>query len=407
MAYIEDRWWNEVPDPAHPQEITRVRSERHGKGLRYRVRYYAPDGRRRAKSFPDRQKRAAEKFMISVQNQMNTGDYIAPDAGAITVREYAERWLDSQTFEESTRASVRSRLTHQIFPQLGSRSLTSLRPSDIRGWVKWMQDKQLATSYQAACFSHLSSVFNAALDDGRIRKNPCLAATVSRPRPTRPRITPWSAERVSATRDALPERFRLFVALGAGCGLRQGECFGLSPDDIDRQTMTLHVRRQVRTVSGVQTFALPKGGKIRQVPLPESVLTALDDHLWAFSAHLVTLPWARSDGRPETVRLMLTHENARALHRSWFDLVWDRARRAAGVAKPTRQDGTHALRHYYASVLLDAGESVKALSEYLGHHDPAFTLRTYTHLLPNSHDRTRQAVDAAFAAHQRRDDVSA
>lgn len=53
----------------------------------------------------------------------------------------------------------------------------------------------------------------------------------------------------------------------------------------------------------------------------------------------------------------------------------------------------HALRHFYASVLLDAGESIKALSEYLGHHDPSFTLRTYTHLMPNSEARTRAAVD--------------
>nr|WP_260463581.1 hypothetical protein [Streptomyces sp. TRM72054] len=37
----------------------------------------------------------------------------------------------------------------------------------------------------------------------------------------------------------------------------------------------------------------------------------------------------------------------------------------------------HALRHFYASVLLDAGEGVKALSAYLGHADAGFTLRTY------------------------------
>jgi integrase len=48
-------------------------------------------------------------------------------------------------------------------------------------------------------------------------------------------------------------------------------------------------------------------------------------------------------------------------------------------------------------VLLDAGESIKALSGYLGHADPGFTLRVYTHLLPASEDRTRRAIDAAFA----------
>ncbi|MEP7023048.1 MAG: tyrosine-type recombinase/integrase [Actinomycetota bacterium] len=56
----------------------------------------------------------------------------------------------------------------------------------------------------------------------------------------------------------------------------------------------------------------------------------------------------------------------------------------------------HALRHFYASVLLDAGENIKALAEYLGHSDPGFTLRTYTHLMPNSPARTRRAIDRVF-----------
>lgn len=38
---------------------------------------------------------------------------------------------------------------------------------------------------------------------------------------------------------------------------------------------------------------------------------------------------------------------------------------------------------------LDAGESIQALSSYLGHSDPGFTLRTYTHLMPSSEGRTR------------------
>lgn len=42
---------------------------------------------------------------------------------------------------------------------------------------------------------------------------------------------------------------------------------------------------------------------------------------------------------------------------------------------------------------LQDGVNIKELSEYLGHHDPSLTLRLYTHLLPSSHDRARQAVD--------------
>lgn len=63
-----------------------------------------------------------------------------------------------------------------------------------------------------------------------------------------------------------------------------------------------------------------------------------------------------------------------------------------------REHGMHALRHFYASVLLDAGENIKARITYLGHGDPGFTLRSYTHLMPSNEGRTRKAVDGMYAA---------
>ncbi len=85
--------------------------------------------------------------------------------------------------------------------------------------------------------------------------------------------------------------------------------------------------------------------------------------------------------------------------------AWKPALAAAGVipvpAKGqehafAREHGMHALRHFYASVLLDAGESVKALAEYLGHSDPGLTLRVYAHLMPTSQERTRKAVASVY-----------
>ncbi|MFJ6844309.1 integrase [Streptomyces griseoluteus] len=68
-----------------------------------------------------------------------------------------------------------------------------------------------------------------------------------------------------------------------------------------------------------------------------------------------------------------------------------------------REHGMHALRHFYASVLLGAGENIKALSRYLGHADAGFSLRTYTHLMPSSERRTRKAVDDLYHAHPNQD----
>lgn len=50
-------------------------------------------------------------------------------------------------------------------------------------------------------------------------------------------------------------------------------------------------------------------------------------------------------------------------------------------------------RHYYALVLIRHGESVKTVQARLGHASAAETLDTYSHLWPDSDDRTREAVD--------------
>jgi integrase len=46
--------------------------------------------------------------------------------------------------------------------------------------------------------------------------------------------------------------------------------------------------------------------------------------------------------------------------------------------------------------MLAGGVSVKELAEYLGHADPAVTLRVYAHLLPSSHDRARTVINDRF-----------
>jgi site-specific recombinase XerD len=72
----------------------------------------------------------------------------------------------------------------------------------------------------------------------------------------------------------------------------------------------------------------------------------------------------------------------------------------------TRENGTHALRHFFASALLDGGESIRTVSEYLCDADPVFTLGVYTHLMSSSADRTRKAIDAVFGPDEDDGDVT-
>jgi integrase len=74
-----------------------------------------------------------------------------------------------------------------------------------------------------------------------------------------------------------------------------------------------------------------------------------------------------------------------------FNWWWRRARDAAGLERSIR---FHDLRHAFASALISAGCSIKAVQRALGHASASTTLDTYGHLWPGDEDRIRQAVDA-------------
>lgn len=87
--------------------------------------------------------------------------------------------------------------------------------------------------------------------------------------------------------------------------------------------------------------------------------------------------------------------NGSLIHGSHYNAgTWKPALLEAGI-EPTREHGMHALRHHYASVLLDGGVSVRDLADFLGHADPGFTLRIYAHMMPTGPERARAVVDAA------------
>ncbi|MEU1312200.1 site-specific integrase [Streptomyces cinnamoneus] len=403
-GHIQDRWYKtEVGVSGRP---VKVKTDRHGKGMRYRARYVAPDGTEKSRSFPDKQKRLADAWLAQIEADLVRGLYIDPHAGKVTFETYATAWLRSQTSDISTVDTIDQRLRLHVFPHIGGRSMNAFLPGHIRAWGRALQDGGLSVSYRRVTFANVSAIFSAAMDDGLIAKNPCRAGSVRPPKAEKRKVKPWPLERVLAVRSALPERYRKVVDVGAGCGLRQGEVFGLAADTVDCTGGVLHVVRQIKMVRTQLIFAPPKGNKLREVPLSEEVAAALTEHMAQFPPLAVTLPWRAPDGPPVTASLLFYSRERKAVNRNYFNMrVWKPALVGAGVIaerepgklfEPSSEHGMHALRHFYASLLLDEGENVKALAEYLGHSDPGFTLRTYTHLMPSSQARARRAVDRAF-----------
>ncbi|MGC7097101.1 tyrosine-type recombinase/integrase [Amycolatopsis lurida] len=403
MGHIQDRWYRQKRDEngklvfnAKGKPVLE-RSDLYGVGLRYKVRYVDPDNEERSKSFPDKQKKRAEDFLIEVESDKREGKYVDPRAGRVGFKAVAERWVGAQTFDFTTRERVHSRVSTHLVPFFEGQSIGSIKPSGVQAWLRWLQDRNVADNSRVLYFTHLVSILEFAKEDKLIVSNPALSKSVTRPRENYGQVQPWAEERAASVLVALPPRFRPAVRLPAGLGLRSGEVFGFSLDDVDRERNVVRIERQVRLVENKPVFALPKRGKTREVPIGGELLADLDAYAEEFRPVEVTLPWRHPDGEPVTVRLLMVNRDGSPIRRTTFrTYTWIPALKRAGIEKPTRADGMHALRHLYASVLLDSGESIKALSKYLGHADPGFTLRVYTHLMPSSHERTRKALDVFF-----------
>jgi integrase len=92
--------------------------------------------------------------------------------------------------------------------------------------------------------------------------------------------------------------------------------------------------------------------------------------------------------------LVFTNERGDPLQQQPFASVWATA--SAKVQSVPTWATPHDLRHYYASLLIRSGASVKVVQSRLGHASATTTLDTYGHLFPDEEDRTRAAVDAEF-----------
>lgn len=414
MSHVEDRWMRKkrgadggIVLGGDGKPVLERHPERYGRGKRWRYRYYV-DGNEKNESFA--KKVDADNRKKAVDADLLRGTYIDPNAGKVTFYKQAEEVVKNRTLDLSTRALMLERLAKHVYPVIGAQEigLLSRRPSLIQQLVKSMEESGLEPSYVKVIMAYVGLVFSIAIDDELIVKNPTRSKTIRLPKVVAKKLVPWTADQLFGMGGALPERYQATVDAGSGIGLRQGEIFGFSPDDIDWLPGVVHVKRQLKLLraGGGLVFAPPKRGKARDVPLAESVKVALAEHMRLFPPVEVTLPWGKPDGKPTKVRLFFVNTQGRPVHPSTFLTVWHRALDQVGIVPPLspgekrghayREHGMHMLRHYFASVLLTEGENPKAVADWLGHADGgALLLRTYAHLMPKSEERMRRVIDAA------------
>jgi len=315
---------------------------------------------------------------------------LASQAEPLTVGSYLEeQWLPHmrKRIREGTWRRYAQLARSQVIPVVGDLRLGRVRPVDVQRVVDSMVSKGLAPRTVVQGYRVLSSSLTQAVRWQLLSVNP--ATAVRPPRIERADLTvPHPAQVNMILKSAEGTWFYLPVLLAATTGMRRGEVFGLRWRNVNLDASQIHVSGSLQRVGGKLQVIEPKTPRARRtVALPASVAATL-----------------RYDKKEQSERRLLLGEGY-----TDADFVieqGDGTPRDPDVASHHFQGLTaalgihgvrfHDLRHAYATSLLKAGVHPKIVSEALGHSSTAFTLDTYSHVVPSMQDAAADAIGAAL-----------
>jgi len=331
--------------------------------------YTDSGGKRRLKTFPT--KKAADAWLVEARHQLARGTH-TPEAASDTVAKAAALWLERGEVEGLERSTLTERESHMrihINPALGGMKLARLTTPVVESFVDGLLRKNSRPMCRKILVS-LKSILKDAKRRGNVAQNVASDVRVDLKRRERERLRvgvdiPTKAE-ARAIIDAAEPRWRPVLITALFAGLRASEMRGLTWSCVDFDSRTISVRRRMDRWN---SMGAPKSAAGRRdVPMSPLVLNTLREWRPACPRTDAGLVFPNSVGRPE---------------KHFRDIGLHRALKAAGIG---RRYKFHALRHWYASWLIDQGFSPKRVQTLMGHNSITVTLDTYGHLFPNEAD---------------------
>lgn len=292
--------------------------------------------------------------------------------------DYARGWLDTyrgrtaRGLAERTRATYRRDMENHVIPYFRGRRLDEVEPPDVRAFVRELERAKLRPASIRAIVAPLKAMFAVAVEDGTVRFNPTRGLRIADTRDADDNREARALTRAELSRllAHVPERWRLLIEFLAHTGLRVSEAIGLVWADVEfGERPRVRVRRQ--DCRG-EVGALKSEHSRRDLPLSPG----MSDRLWAIGAD-----------KPEAERVFTSPHGLPLTYSNLRRRVLIPATQAAGLGHLDDDGGWrtwitfHTFRHTCASLLFEAGRDVKRVAAWLGHSDPAFTLRTYVHLM--------------------------
>ena len=350
---------------------------------------------KRGSVYGETQKECRQKLTARL-GEIDEGAYHGSCSKRYTVAEWITEWLNTYciNLKPMTVADYRSKAERYIIPNIGGAQLAALTPMQVQklcNRLKLGHDDQRPLSPKSVKNIHgiLHSALKRAVLVGVLRSNP--ADNTELPRISTPDLKPLMDEDIGRFLQAIRgDRFETLYVVDLFSGLRQSELLGLQWNDVNFEAGELTIRRQLQKDRHGNYIYLDqtKNGKERTVSIPPSIVQLLKRQ----KAQQAAWKLAAGECWSNPHDLVFTNElGGHLIH----DTVYRHMKR---IVKQLGMESTrfHDLRHSCAIIALQAGCSVKAVQEQLGHYSSAFTMDTYAAYSQTMRKDTQDRMEQAF-----------
>jgi integrase len=365
------------------------------------VDYFDTAGKRRLKTF--KLKKEADRFAATASVEVRDGVHVADSASA-TVEKAGALWIasgESAGLERSSMDQRKSHLKHHINPLIGQTLLSRLNVPAVRDFEDTMRQNGRSPAMVKKVLTSLGSILSDANERGLATRNPVRDIRFSRKgRDARQEkrqkgklvvgVDIPTKDEIKALAAALDGNWRPLLLTTIFTGMRSSEIRGLRWRDVNFKTGEVHVNQRADQFKEIGPTKSEAG--VRTIPVPPAVIKALKEHKLR-QPHDVELVFANPNGEPRSHANIIAKGLKPAMIRAGVTV-------GEGDDIEAKYTGLHALRHFYASWLINRKEDgglglpVKMVQERMGHSSIVMTMDTYGHLFPRLDDGTELAQAA-------------
>ena len=345
---------------------------------RWEARYTYEDDlgvKKRSSVYADTEKECRRK-LTAILKAVDDGTY--RKAKRYTVSQWLDEWLDTycKDLKPMTLEGYRSKVNTNIKPYLGAATLSSLTNLKLQKFYNQLEagDKD-HKPLSPKSIQNIHGIFHRALKQavivGLIPANP--ADNVKLPKVKKPDLKPLMDDDIKQFLSAIKgHRYERLFLLALFSGMRQSEIMGLQWDDIDLETGTITVCRQLQKLRSANEYVFideTKNGKKRTASIAPSVVAILK------AQRAQQAEWKLAAGTAWNNDHNLVFTDELGGHLKHNTVLYDFKEVVKSIGRPSTR--FHDLRHSYAVNALQAGDSIKAVQEQLGHYSTAFTMDVY------------------------------